>query len=97
MDNPSVPEPEIELSKQAAGRRAAGSAAPPWLWALLVGGFALIFWQWRPKSEPAVQYSPWFLDQVERDNIRSLVIQDIEIRGELRSLNPIALVLPGTP
>ena len=94
MDNPSFPEPEFdpERSKPPASRRH-GSAAPPWLWLLLIGGFAIIFWQFMPKSETAVHYSPWFLDQVERDNIRSLMIKGMEIRGELRQPQPYR---PGT-
>ena len=51
-------------------------------------GFTIIFWQFMPKPETAVHYRPWFLDQVERDNIRWLVIQGIEIRGELRRPQP---------
>ncbi len=90
MDNPPLPgnpEIEIERSKTSAGQRGR-SAAPLWLWALLVGGFTFIFWEFRPEWSPAVDYQPWFLDQVERDNIRSLVIRDTEIRGELRQAQP---------
>jgi cell division protease FtsH len=45
---------------------------------------ALIFWQFVPKTEVQVLYYPWFMEQVENDNIKSLSIQGIEIRGELR-------------
>ena len=51
---------------------------------LLIVLFALIFWQFVPKSEVLVRYAPWFLDQVETDNIKSLSIQGIAVRGELR-------------
>ena len=61
-----------------------GSPTPPWLWLLLLGGFALIFWQFVPKTEVSVLYYPWFYEQVERDNIKSVTIQGTEIRGELR-------------
>ena len=47
-------------------------------------GFALIFWQLSSKPETSVSYSPFFLDQVEKDNIKSLSIQGGEARGELR-------------
>jgi cell division protease FtsH len=50
----------------------------------LIAGFGLIFWQFAPKSEVPVVYSPWFLEQVEKDNIKSLLIQGQEARGELR-------------
>src|SRR5436305_2923167 len=65
-----------------------GSPTPPWLWLLLILGFGLIFWQFKPTNEFLVTYSPWFLDQVERDNNKSLSIQGNEVRGELRVRAP---------
>ncbi|MDR3622243.1 MAG: ATP-dependent zinc metalloprotease FtsH [Paludisphaera borealis] len=65
-----------------------GSPTPPWLWLLLIGGFAIIFWQFKPKPETPVVYSPWFLDQVDQDNIKSLAILGTEARGELRDPQP---------
>ncbi|APW59034.1 ATP-dependent zinc metalloprotease FtsH [Paludisphaera borealis] len=65
-----------------------GSPTPPWLWLLLIGGFAIIFWQFKPKPETPVVYSPWFLDQVDQDNIKSLAILGTEARGELRDSQP---------
>ncbi len=65
-----------------------GSPTPPWLWLLLIGGFAIIFWQFMPKPETAVDYNPWFLDQVESDNIKKISIQANEVRGELRQDKP---------
>jgi cell division protease FtsH len=50
--------------------------------------FAIIFWQFMPKPETAVDYNPWFLDQVDADNIKKLSIQASEIRGELRQDKP---------
>jgi cell division protease FtsH len=47
-------------------------------------GFGLIFWQFAPKNEILVSYSPWFLNQVDSDNIKTLTIQGSEARGELR-------------
>jgi cell division protease FtsH len=62
-----------------------GSPTPPWLWLLLIALFGLIFWQFAaPKDEKSVSYSPWFLDQVEKDNIQNLSISGIEVHGELR-------------
>src|SRR5262249_45104497 len=80
---PSDPAPRSPMSDPTT-KPSAGASAPPWLWALLVGGFGLIFWVFKPDSTYTVTYNPWFLDQVEDDNIKSLVIQDTEIRGELR-------------
>src|SRR3954468_8178441 len=65
-----------------------GSPTPPWLWLLLIGGFAIIFWQFMPKPETAVVYHPFFLEQVDKDNIKNLSIQGNEIRGELRQEKP---------
>ena len=71
-----------------------GTPTPPWLWLLLILGFGLIFWQFTPKPEVAVDYSPWFLEQVSKDNIKSLTIQGNEGRGELRT--KIDYKQPGT-
>src|SRR3954452_10097824 len=79
--------PQESPRRPAGGRKpngTGGSPTPPWLWLLLIAGFGLIFYQFTPKSEVAVSYSPWFLDQVDHDNIKSLSIQGIEVRGELR-------------
>jgi cell division protease FtsH len=65
-----------------------GSPTPPWLWLLLIGGFAIIFWQFMPKPETPVDYSPWFLDQVDNDNIKKISVQANEVRGELRQDTP---------
>jgi cell division protease FtsH len=65
-----------------------GSPTPPWLWLLVIGGFGIIFWQLKPKPETPVVYSPWFLDQVESDNINNLTILGTEARGELREPQP---------
>ena len=65
-----------------------GSPTPPWLWLLLLLGFGLIFYQFVPKAETSVRYYPWFYDQVQADNIKSISIQTPEIRGELRKDQP---------
>src|SRR5947208_13735617 len=62
-----------------------GSPTPPWLWLLLILGFGLIFYQFKPSGEVPVDYSPWFLDQVEKDNIKVLAITGTDARGELRA------------
>ncbi len=73
------------------GRKTNGSGStptPPWLWLLLLGGFALMFWVFVPRNEVQVLYYPWFFEQVQNDNIKSVSIQGLEIRGELRSDQP---------
>ncbi|OJW04206.1 MAG: cell division protein FtsH [Planctomycetales bacterium 71-10] len=63
---------------------AAGPPTPPWLWAVLLAGFAFIFYQFVPPTETPVSYAPWFLDQVEAENIKSVSLMGVEIQGELR-------------
>jgi cell division protease FtsH len=41
-----------------------------------------------PKAEIQVPYYPWFIEQVERDNIGSLSVQGTELRGVLRTEQP---------
>jgi cell division protease FtsH len=88
-DPPPRPEnsgwsPEVGPTKPGLGDR----PSPPWLWLLVMGLLALIFWQFVPKAEVQVPYLPWFLEQVEKDNIKSLIFQGTEIRGELREPKP---------
>jgi cell division protease FtsH len=55
----------------------------------VVGGFAIIFYQLvGPKPETAVPYSPWFLEQVANDNIKKILFQGNEARGETRKEAP---------
>jgi cell division protease FtsH len=63
---------------------AGGSPTPPWLWLLLLVGFGLIFYQFVPRAETVVGYYPWFYEQVQADNIKSISPQGLEVRGELR-------------
>jgi cell division protease FtsH len=63
---------------------AGGSPTPPWLWLLLLVGFGLIFYQFVPRAETVVGYYPWFYEQVQADNIKSLSPQGLELKGELR-------------
>ena len=41
-----------------------------------------------PKTEILVHYYPWFIEQVKKDNIKSISFQGIEIHGELRKETP---------
>src|SRR6185437_461031 len=80
--------PQESPRRPAGGRKpngTGGSPTPPWLWLLLIAGFGLIFWQFQPRNEVSVSYSPWFLDQVDEGNIKALSIQGLEVRGELRN------------
>ncbi len=61
-----------------------GPPTPPWLWLILLGGFGILFYQFMPRNEVPVLYYPWFLAQVDADNVKSLSILGNEIRGELR-------------
>lgn len=91
MENQPPPAAKTDSEPTPAKRGArwpAHSSAPPWLWVLLVGGFTLIFWQFMPRAEVAVDYSPWFLDQVESNNIKILSVRAKEVRGELRQDKP---------
>ena len=60
-----------------------GPPTPPWLWLIVIGLLALIFWHFVPKTEQEVPYHPWFTEQVDKGNIKSISIQGTEIRGEL--------------
>ena len=79
--------PQESPRRPAGGRKPNGTGGPPtppWLWLLLIAAFALIFFQFRPNSEVAVDYQPWFMEQAEAGNIKSLSIQGSEVHGELR-------------
>ena len=74
--------PPTNVARKAEG--SGGSPTPPWLWLLLLGGFGLIFYQFVPRTETPVGYYPWFYEQVQADNIKSISTQGTEVRGELR-------------
>src|SRR5579883_785 len=85
------PQQETPRRPPAPGRKpngSGGSQTPPWLWLLVLGLLALIFWQFVPKNEVQVLYQPWFMEQVENDNIKSISFQSNEFRGELRRPQP---------
>ncbi len=78
-----------------------GPPTPPWLWLIVIGLLALIFWHFVPKTEVEVPYFPWFTEQVDKGNIKSVSIQGNEIRGELiqdeRLQPPLRLDRAGDP
>ena len=84
MENRPPQEPPRRPTGGRKPNGSGGSPTPPWLWLLLIAGFGLIFWQFAPKNEVLVSYSPWFLDQVDSGNIKSLSISSTEAHGELR-------------
>ena len=65
-----------------------GGSTHPGLWLILVAVIVLIIWLNSPKNEQLVNYSPWFLDQVDADNIESLTTQGVEVHGKLREGRP---------
>lgn len=86
MENRPPPQ-ETPRKPSTSGRKtngSGGSPTPPWLWLIVIGLLALIFWHFVPKTEVQVLYHPWFTDQVSSHNIKSMSIQGNEIRGELR-------------
>ena len=76
QDTPRRP-PPVHVGQMAR----AVHLPPPWLWLLLIGGFAIIFWQFMPKPATPVDYNPWFLDQVDSDNIKKVSVQGSEVQG----------------
>jgi cell division protease FtsH len=81
--SPQPPDEYFDRPPEKGPPPPARKSTPAWLWLLLIMGFALIFWQFAPRDEVAVSYSPWFLDQVDTDNIQSLTIEGIEVHGVL--------------
>jgi cell division protease FtsH len=55
---------------------------PPWLWLVLIAIFGVILLMFRT-DRGAVSYN-WFLEQVHADNVKNVLIQGTEVRGELR-------------
>jgi cell division protease FtsH len=81
------PQQETPRRPPNTGRKtngSGGSPTPPWLWLIVIGLLALIFWHFVPKQEEQVTYYPWFMEQVQNENVKSISIQGNEIRGELR-------------
>ena len=79
--------PQDPPRRRPEGRKANGSGgppAPPLLWIILIAVIALFLWMNNPKRETSVSYVPWFLQQVDADNIEVLTIQGNEAKGVLR-------------
>jgi cell division protease FtsH len=78
--------PQQETPRRPPPRKPNGSGGPPtppWLWLIVVGLLALIFYHFVPKTETEVPYSPWFTEQVDKGNVKSVSISGNEIHGEL--------------
>ncbi len=81
------PQQETPRRPPNSGRKtngSGGSPTPPWLWLIVIGLLALIFWHFVPKQEIQVTYYPWFMEQVQHENVKCVSISGNEIRGELR-------------
>ena len=61
-----------------------GSPTPPWIWVFLIAVVGLITYFLTGRNETTVSYSPWFLEQVEKDNIESLSTEGLIVHGKLR-------------
>ncbi|WP_152053604.1 ATP-dependent zinc metalloprotease FtsH [Tautonia marina] len=98
MENPRAPK-DGDPDRKPADRRKPGSQqsggsgggstgtpTPPWSLLFLIAAMVLVFLMWNPfKSEIRVSYYPWFLDQVNTDNIESITFQGRDVRGKLRT------------
>ncbi len=89
MENqPTQPQASSWPPDVGTGKGRGANPTPPWLWLITLGLLTLIFWHFLPRAEVEVPYAPWFLQQVEADNIQSLSIQGVEVRGVLRQEQP---------
>ena len=64
---------------------AGGSPTPPWIWVFLIAVVALITYVLSGKNETTVNFSPWFMEQVTKDNIEYLGTEGLTIHGRLRA------------
>jgi cell division protease FtsH len=80
--------PPQDNPRRSPGTRKAngsgGSPTPPLFWVFLAALFGLILYFYVPPGYVPVDYF-WFLDQVDHDNIATLRIQGLEVKGELRN------------
>ena len=77
--------------------KGSGKPTPPWLWLVTIGLLALIFRHFVPVAEVQASYAPWFLQQVDADNIESRSIQGLEVRGVLRQVQVYQRPTSGAP
>jgi cell division protease FtsH len=64
------------------GNGTASAPAPPWLWVFLIAIVGILIYYYTPKNEVDVSYD-FFLEQVNKDNVKSLEISGLDARGEL--------------
>jgi cell division protease FtsH len=66
----------------------AGAPTPPWLLLLVIFVVCLILYFNLPSNHVPVNYMPWFLEQVNHNNIESLSIEGTAVHGKLRKSVP---------
>ena len=76
---------------------AGGSPTPPWIWVFLIAVVALITYVLSGKNETTVNFSPWFMEQVQNDNIEYLGTEGLTIHGRLRRETPYNPPQPSPP
>ena len=93
---PASPNGRKANGSSGGGGSGGGTTTPPWFWVFIIAVICLIVYQMTPRGEAEVPYT-WFLDQVDADNVKTMVVQGTEAHGELRS--PARFVPPrgGTP
>src|SRR5262249_57726737 len=70
-----------------------GPPTPPWLWLIVIGLLALIFWHFVPKTEVEVPYYPGFKDRLDKGNVKSISLERNKVRGE-RCLRGYSILPP---
>src|SRR5690348_4691300 len=90
LDSPNPEPPPADGPRPPSGPQPrkpngpTGASAHPALWLVLIAILFLIIWLNTSGREVQVNYSPWFLDQVQNDNIESITIEGLTARGKLR-------------
>ncbi|MDX2035598.1 MAG: ATP-dependent zinc metalloprotease FtsH [Isosphaeraceae bacterium] len=83
-----VRRPSPNARKPVGSGSGGSSPAPPWLWVVLILVVAAIAYMMKPIHETEVLYSPWFVEQIEGDNVESIKISGNEAHGKLRKRMP---------